>query len=123
MEALTQMLINALRLDATRHEQGEYKNVGSEFEQMECYRSDHPNLPSNENSKYLGIAITFWDSWIDQVRHGFRQNFYPGISPDSWPTLAREIADALESETSITNPLILRHFDLLIRKKSFGGPQ
>lgn len=120
MESLTKMLITELRVDATRHEQGEYKNVGSAFEQMERYRSDHPDLLPAENAKYFGIAYTFWDSWIDQVGHGFRQNFCSGIASDAWPRLAREIADALESETSITNPLILRHFDLITRKKHFG---
>ena len=110
MESLTKMLIAELRTDATRHEQGEYKHVGSAFEQMENYRSSHPDLLPAENGKLLGIAYTFWDSWIDQVGHGFRQNFYKGITADAWPTLAREIADALELETPIINPLILRHF-------------
>ena len=118
MESLTKLLITELRVDAIRHEQGEYKNVGSAFEQMERYRSNHPGLLPNENAKCFGIAYTFWDSWIDQVEHGFRQNFYSGIPRDAWPALAKEIADALESETSINNPLILRHFALRTRKET-----
>lgn len=112
MDSPTKMLINALRLDATRHEQGEYKKVGSEFDQMELFRSQHPDLQHEENAKSFGIAYTFWDSWIDQVSHGFGQNFYSGIAPNSWPILAREIADDLELEVLISSPLVLQHFDL-----------
>ena len=102
------MLVDALRADAARHEQGNFSELGRDFEPVEQYRSQHPDT-GDENT---GIALTFWDSWIDQVRHGFEQNFYSGIAPGSWPGIAREIADNLESGTPVTNGSALQHFDL-----------
>lgn len=109
---ISEMLIDALRADAVRHENGDFANLGCQFDSVEEYRSQHPNLPSSQN---VGIAHTFWDAWIDQVRHGFVQNFYEGISPSAWPQMAREIADCLESDAPIANATILRHFDLARR--------
>lgn len=113
VDPLTKMLIDALRADATRHEQGDFGNVGCEFETVEAYRSQYLlDSPSNKN---IGIAHTFWDSWIDQVRHGFGQNFYDGIPPNTWPSMAKEIIQSLESGTPIANTTVLLHFDLARR--------
>ena len=108
MQPVTKMLIDALRADATKHECGILSELGCEFEAMEEYRSTHPDLQTDRN---FGIAYTFWDSWIDQVRHGFAQNFYSGILPDDWPILAREIANCLEAETSIESAVLVKYFD------------
>jgi hypothetical protein len=103
------MLVDALRADATRHEKGDFANLGCKFESVELYRSAHPDLAPSKN---ICIAHTFWDSWIDQCRHGFGQNFYDGIPPAAWPGMAREIVESLESGAPIVNATILRHFDL-----------
>lgn len=94
-----------MRLDIGRHERGEFKSIGSEFEFVD-------GLPVEEiSTSDFAIAHTFWDSWIDQVRHSFKQNFYEGIDPDDWPTLAAEILDCLETGQPIRNAIVLRHFD------------
>lgn len=112
MEPLTKMLIDAIRADAKRHEEGNYGELGCEFDTLEDCRSQQLDSPRDKN---FGIAHTFWDSWIDQVRHGFAQNFYRGIAPDDWPSLAREIANNLELETPIENTTILKLFNLAPR--------
>lgn len=100
--------MDALRADAARHELGKFGEVGSEFDSVEQYQSEHLYLLFD---KSVSIAHTFWDAWIDQVGHGFGQNFYDGIDAAAWPKMAREIAASLESGTAITNPLVLRYFD------------
>ncbi|HEY9753871.1 MAG TPA: hypothetical protein V6C97_01775 [Oculatellaceae cyanobacterium] len=108
MSQLPKMLADALRADAARHERGDFVNVGKEFDLLEEYRREHAESQSDET---IRIAHRFWDSWIDQVRHGFAQNFYNGISAGMWPLLAREIALALDSGGAVTNALVLKHFD------------
>lgn len=108
MDPLSLMLVDALRADAARHELGKFSELGREFDGVEQYQSEHLYLRFD---KRVSIAHTFWDAWIDQVGHGFGQNFYDGIDADSWPTLAREIADNLETGSTITNALVLRYFD------------
>lgn len=108
MDSFAGSLIDVLRADAARHEQGRFAELGRDFDEMELYRSQHPDLPCDRNES---VAHTFWDAWIDQVRHGFGQNFYSGISAAMWPVLAREIADNLESGSAIANSIVLRHFD------------
>lgn len=112
MDTLSKMLIDSLRADATRHEKSDFANLGCEFESVEEFRAKHPDLPPN---KHIAIAHTFWDAWIDQVRHGFGQNFYDGVAPDAWPGMAKEIVESMESGTPIANPTILKHFDLARR--------
>lgn len=107
MQNLELMLIEALRRDALRQQEGRLSEVGMEFDEVEEYRSLHRGESS---SKELGIALTFWDAWVDQVRHGFQQNFYGGIGPADWMELAREIAAQLEGKQPITNALVLKHF-------------
>lgn len=108
MDPLSVMLIDALRADAARHELGKFSEVGCEFDSVEQYRSEHLYLLFDKSAS---IAHNFWDAWVDQVRHGFGQDFYQGIDSSSWPTLAREIADNLEAGCAITNTLVLRYFD------------
>jgi len=109
MDPLSKMLVDALRVDAERHDNGDFKNLGDRFDNIESYRDKHPEVHSTKN---VGIAYTFWDSWIDQVNHGFQHNYYDGIAPDAWPGLAREIADNMEAGALIANPTVLKLFDL-----------
>jgi hypothetical protein len=41
--------------------------------------------------------------------------FYDGIKKSDWPVLEKVIIDSITEKKEITNPLILKHFDL--RKK------
>ena len=107
MQKLELLLIEALRRDALRQEEGRLVEVGKEFDAVEEYRSNNRDEPVSID---LAIALTFWDAWVDQVRHGFQQNFYGGIGPADWIELAREIAAQLEGKQPITNALVLKHF-------------
>lgn len=106
------MLIDALLADAVRHDAGDFGNLGCEFESVEEYRSKHPELSYSKNES---IALTFWDAWVDQVKHGFGQNFYDGISPGAWTGMARSIVQCMESGDPIDDQTVLRHFDLARR--------
>ena len=108
MDPLHRLLIDALRADAVRHLQCDFKAVGSEFEFVEHYRSQHVNEGCNRS---FAIAHTFWDSWIDQVHHGFGQYLYADITAGAWPLMAKEIAEHLEAGTPIDNVVVLRYFD------------
>ena len=70
------------------------------------------------------IALVFWDSWPDVCNHDFPGR-YAGIDKDTWPILARILAEKLALEKEISDPLILEHFrfepgpSLLDRFKSY----
>jgi len=107
LQKLELLLIEALRRDALRQEEGRLVEVGKEFDAVEEYRSNNRDEPVSID---LAIALTFWDAWVDQVHHGFQQNFYQGIGESDWAALAREIAGQLEGREPISNVLILKHF-------------
>lgn len=109
MNSLSKMLVENLRIDATHHENGNLLEVGLNFNLAEQRRSEAPDSVQDRN---FAIAYTFWDCWIDQVRHGFSQNFYSGVTASDWPVIARELATNLEAGTPIANAVVLRHFDL-----------
>lgn len=96
-----------LLMDAELHEQHRFSEMGTNFDEFneQVCRTDITNPDFH-------IGINFWDSWVDQCRHGFRQNFYSQITPDLWPKLAKEIVHDLQDGNPISNPLILRNFDL-----------
>ena len=72
MQKLELLLIEALRRDALRQEEGRLVEVGKEFDAVEEYRSNNRDEPVSID---LAIALTFWDAWVDQVHHGFQHVF------------------------------------------------
>lgn len=109
MAVLRELLVKGIRADAERQRQGRLKEVGGQFEALEVYRSANPE---EQMDRDMCIAHTFWDCWLDQLGHGFAQNFYDGIKEPDWLRLAGEVAGALEANRPIENPLVLKHFDM-----------
>jgi hypothetical protein len=100
------LLISSLRRDAVLHQSGEYESVGRDYDSFDAL------VPRDETitDRNFWIALRFWDSWSDQCRHGFGQNFYRGIVEKTWPMLANEIASCLETGNEITNKLVIENF-------------
>ena len=102
-EASKQILAECLRRDALLQEENRLMELGEKFEELDASLS--------RDSEQLAIAWTFWDSWIDERNHRFPE-FYKGIKRDMWPILARHIADRLAGNQTITDPLILKYFEI-----------
>lgn len=99
-------LMKALQKDACYHEQGLFNRVGEDFDKLDG------EIPRTIHDKHFWIAFTFWECWVDQCNHGFYQQFYDGIGKEDWPVFAREIAQCLERQEVILNPVVLQQFDL-----------
>jgi hypothetical protein len=101
-----QFLIENLMLDATAHESGRYSDVGRSFDEFDA------NLPRDDQPEFnkLFIALNFWDGWIDARNHDWQ--YYSGINQSDWPVLARHIVRAIANDSEITEPAVLRHFNL-----------
>ncbi|MEO5588410.1 MAG: hypothetical protein ABIS03_02400 [Gemmatimonadaceae bacterium] len=95
-----------LRQDADAHEAANYDAIGRRFDAVE---HQFPTGIAHELGR-LHIALTFWDGWI----HGRNHGWPPGpIATGDWPALAREVAADLEADRDVTNPDVLRNFDIV----------
>jgi hypothetical protein len=99
-------LVKELRANAADHEAERYDPIGRRFDRLE---HEFPVGTAPELGR-LHIALTFWDGWIDA-----RNNGWPGgpIALGDWPKLARRVADDLEADRDISDPLVLSRFDLV----------
>ena len=97
----TKALVEQPRLDARQFLARNYGQMGAQFETLEG------RLPHDLQH---AIAWNFWDSWLDERNHDF-PGFYRGIDREAWPRLAIHIADCLEHGQTISDPLVLKHFD------------
>ena len=99
-------LVAELRANALAHEAQQYDTIGRRFDRVE---HDFPTGTAPELGR-LHIALAFWDGWIDARNNGWPRE---PIKESDWPTLARAVADDLAADHDITNPLVLRRFDLV----------
>ena len=102
-------LVSQLERIANAHELGRYGDIELEFDELDALV---PRGMGPEFGKLL-TALTFWDSWIDAANHEWQ--YYPAISRDDWPLLARRIAADLRADREISDPLLLENFDLTKR--------
>jgi hypothetical protein len=109
LEEKRQALIRALRKDADLHEKGLFKQLGSDFDQLDVEANGV--FEDARVQQAFGIAWNLWDSWLDESNHCF-PGFYEGIAKDHWPAIARQIAENLEDGNEVIDPLLLRHFVL-----------
>ena len=111
-EQAREALVLKLRRAADAHEDGRIKDVEDGFEAFDAM------LPRDATPQFdkLHTGLVFWDSWIDAAEHAWQ--FYEPIEQDDWPRLARLIADAVEADQDITDPLVIEMFDLRRKKKS-----
>ncbi len=100
-EAAKTFIIEWLRRDALLHEQGQVQKIGEGFDE---YDGQFPRAYHQ-----LMIAWEFWGCWIDERNHKF-PCFYKGVKKETWPQLARHIADQLSNDREIIEPLIVDHF-------------
>lgn len=99
-------LVTQLRQDAAAHEAEQFDTIGRRFDAIE-YRFPRGTAPELGR---LHIALTFWDGWVNARNYGFP----PGpIKSGEWPRLARGVAADLEADRDITDPTVLRQFDLV----------
>lgn len=82
---------------------GKFSEMGLDFDEVDSL------LPSEDPLR--GVPLTFWDSWLDERNHSFR-GFYKEIGKEDWPVLAELIAKSLENDSLISDPRILKAFDL-----------
>ena len=92
-------MIGHIKADIKRHEDGAFSDLGKEFDSV---KFDNFNDVDR-------LAWSFWDSWIDECRHGF-PGFYKGIAKADWPKIGREVVLNLESNSPIKNDLVTKHF-------------
>ena len=101
-----QRVIDGLTHDADAHESGRYGDIGIGFDEFDA------GLPRDDDTKLhkLFIALAFWDGWIDARNHDWQ--YYEGINEADWPVLAKRIVASLAEDQEITEPVVLRRFDL-----------
>lgn len=102
-------IIAALLQDAAMHEAGSYGVIGRDYGKLESLLPCGPD----PDLRAIGIAMTFWDSWIDARNHQWR--YHRPIAETDWPQLARSIATDLSEGWNVRNPVVLANFDLLNR--------
>ena len=63
-------------------------------------------LPRSGDERYrkLHVALQFWDCWIDSSNHHWL--YYDGMTADSWPHLARGIAEDLRADREVQNEAV-----------------
>jgi hypothetical protein len=115
-ETARTFIVERLRRDALLHAQGQWQKIG------EGFRENDGRFPRAYDQ--LMIAWDFWDCWIDERNHEF-PCFYKEVTKETWPQLARHIADQLSDNKEITEPRIVDNFvfkrqpSLFSRMKSF----
>lgn len=109
LEEKRQALIRALRKDADLHEKGLFKQLGSDFDQLDIEANGV--FEDARVQQAFGIVWNLWDSWLDERNHCF-PGFYEGIVKDNWPAIARRAAANLEDGNEGVDPLLLKYFAL-----------
>lgn len=84
-----EFLASALEADAAAQEAGHTEEIGERYD--EVLLEVRPVW--DENADALSMGFHFWDCWADARNHDW--NYYPGITENDWPGLAREVADAV----------------------------
>lgn len=98
-------IVAALLRDAAAHEAGHYREIGSAYNDLDgtVPRGDDPDL------RAVFVALRFWDGWIDARNHNWL--YYDPVREEDWPRLARAVARDLAGGWTITDPIVLSHFD------------
>lgn len=111
LNPLEKRIVEGIKCDITRFEMNDFNDMGSEYEELELWRFELGNEIEYE-TELTGLAINFWDSWIDQTRHGFEQEFYEDINKNSWTKLAREIVRHIEGHLELKDTVLLKNFGI-----------
>ena len=101
------MIIDILLEEIKMHENESFTNIGTNYEVIEDKLSQ-----MNVNDHDIGLAMVFWDAWIDEKNHNFAEN-YKGIKKYDWPNLALNLVDYLEKKVDFIEPIITKHFKLI----------
>ena len=99
-------LVAELRANAADHDAKRYDAIGRRFDRVE---HEFPTGTAPELAR-LHIALTFWDGWIDARNNGWPRG---PIGVADWPVHARRVADDLEKDSEVSDPLVLSQFDLV----------
>jgi hypothetical protein len=99
-----EILAEALIADATAHEAGRFDNLASQYDEVLCELLPIQNL----GERRFAIAFNFWNGWCDASNHDWQ--YYPGITRDDWPRLARHIAERLRTGKAATVQIVIEKF-------------
>lgn len=98
------ILATALLADADAHERERFHEIGERYDDVFA-----APLPLKDHwMPTTAVAFEFWDGWVDARNHGW--HYYPGISRDDWPRLARDVARSLRDRVPPTDPTLTAHF-------------
>ena len=86
-----EFLLRHLERDIAAHQAKHYRAIGAAFDDAPEWNLDEDRDPTGAHR--LGIAISFWDGWIDARNHDW--SYYPGVERDDWPLIARQICRGL----------------------------
>lgn len=111
----TALLADALRKDALAQDAGDVAAVGDRYDDV---YQDVLALCEDLSGR-AADGFLFWDWWCDARNHDWKY-YYEGIARDDWPRLARHIADAIEQDLPITEPVLVKHFERAARPGLFA---
>jgi hypothetical protein len=98
---LAEDLAAALVRGADAQDRGDAAQIDDGYDELEP-------LIAESDSGDLGIALRFWEGWIDARDHAWV--VHEPIEQEDWPSLARELAEDLRAGTPITSSMVLRNF-------------
>lgn len=107
-EVAKECLVSALLHDEVAHREGHYDEIGAHFDEVE---GGFSSLLEPENHK-LFVVLSFWDGWIDARNHDW--DYHEPITKADWPNLARQIVNDLNTDSELTNPIVIEKFDFAI---------
>ena len=93
-----------LMTEAKKHEEAAFEDLGKDYDMTEIKLSD-----MEITDKDVGLAMIFWDAWLDERNHNF-VGHYKGIEKTDWPKLAKSLANYLVKKIETIDPTIEEHF-------------
>ena len=117
-------LADALDSAAQAQAAGSLSQISARYDEFDA------SIPRTDNPRFqkLHVALNFWDAWIDSSNHDWR--YYDELSGESWPGLARTVAQELRADHEIGSEQVLRLWTLRTRsgrgfwarlRSRFGG--
>ena len=105
-----------LRRDAGLHRLGRHDLLGQGLAQACSQLDDHVA------QRYLKLvaAVSFWGAWVVARNTDWRENEHVAVG--AWPGLAERVAECLERNRDITDPDIIRTYDVVTPARDLPRP-
>ncbi|MBI4693269.1 MAG: hypothetical protein HY749_04530 [Gammaproteobacteria bacterium] len=105
-----------LRRDAGLHRLGRHDLIGLGLPQVCAQLDDHVA----QRYLKLVVAVSFWGAWVVARNTGWREHEHVAVG--SWPALAERVAECLERNRDITDPEIIRAYDVVTPSRDLPRP-